>query len=203
MTSPLNLRVPNGEKKILLHCCCAPCSGAILKRLVEDGIEPTVFFYNPNIDPREEYERRKGEVIRYVQKMKAPFVDADRDADLWFETVKGLEEEPERGKRCDVCFEMRLTKSAAYAVQQGFKVFATSLGISRWKDLDQVNRAGQKAAALFPGLLYWAQNWRIGGGQEQTAKITKEEGFYRQKYCGCLYSLRESLRRGFGRGLGD
>ncbi len=192
------IQTPGDEKKVLLHCCCAPCSCSIIQRLVESGVEPTVFFYNPNIDPYEEYEHRKAEVLRYIRKMKVPFVDADRDADLWFETVKGLEAEPERGKRCDACFDLRLTKSAAYAHKNGFKVFATSLGISRWKDLDQVNRAGQKAAALFPGVHYWAQNWRTGGAQEQAARIIKEEGFYRQNYCGCLYSFREALRRRSG-----
>ena len=199
MTSLSDLQAPNDEKKILLHSCCAPCSCSILQRMIESGIEPTVYFYNPNIYPREEYERRKAEVIRYAQKRNIPCVDADHDADQWFEHVKGHEEDPERGERCDLCFEMRLGKAAAYATGNGFKVFTTSLGISRWKDLAQVNRAGEKAAASFPGLIYWAQNWRLQGGQEQMNLITEEENFYRQRYCGCLYSLRESLRRGLGR----
>jgi predicted adenine nucleotide alpha hydrolase (AANH) superfamily ATPase len=171
--------------------------------MIESGIEPTVYFYNPNIYPREEYERRKGEVIRYAQKMNIPFVDADYEDDPWFEHVKGHEEDAERGERCDLCFEFRLRKAAAYAVRNGFRVFTTSLGISRWKDLAQVDRAGEKAADSFPGLTYWAQNWRLGGGQEQMARITKEESFYRQRYCGCLYSFRESLRRGFKKFSGD
>jgi hypothetical protein len=171
--------------------------------MVEQGIKPTVFFYNPNIYPREEYEHRKAEVIRYVQKMELPFVDADYDADPWFERIKGHEEDAERGKRCDLCFEMRFEKTATYAIQNGFKVFATSLGISRWKDLEQVNRTGGKAAALFPGLTYWAQNWRLGGGQEQMDRMAKEQKFYRQRYCGCLYSLRESLRRGDAKNSGN
>jgi len=171
--------------------------------MITSGIESTVFFYNPNIYPREEYERRKDEVIRYAQKMNIPFVDADYDTDPWFEHVEGHEADAERGERCDLCFEMRLEKAAAYAAQNGFKVFATSLGISRWKDLEQVNRAGEKAAALFAGMTYWAQNWRVGGGQEQMDRIAKEENFYRQRYCGCLYSFRESLRRGRPKPSGD
>lgn len=196
MTSLPELELPTGETKVLLHSCCAPCSCAILRRMVESRIEPAVYFYNPNIYPREEYDRRKQEVIRYAQKMKIPFVDADDDSALWFEKVRGHEEDLERGERCDLCFEMRLEKTAAYAVENGFKVFTTSLGISRWKDLDQVNRAGEKAASSFQGLTFWAQNWRIGGGQQLMRRLVEEEEFYRQRYCGCLYSFREFLRRG-------
>jgi len=163
--------------------------------LIDNGFEPTVYFCNPNIYPREEYELRKAEVLRYLQKKQIPFVDADHDLAHWFETTRGHEEEAERGERCGLCFEMRLGKTAAYAAKNGFKTFATSLGISRWKDLAQVNRAGEEAAALFPGLTYWAQNWRLEGGQEQMDLIVREENFYRQKYCGCLYSLREFLGR--------
>ncbi|MFA5167868.1 MAG: epoxyqueuosine reductase QueH [Candidatus Omnitrophota bacterium] len=195
MTNLLNLQAPNNEKKVLLHCCCAPCSCSIIRRMIESGIEPTVYFYNPNIYPKEEYEYRKKEVLRYIQKMKAPFVDADYEIDGWLEAIQGHEEDVERGKRCTICFEMRLGKTAAYAAQNGFKVFTTSLGISRWKDFDQVNRAGKRAASLFPGLVYWDQNWRLYGGQEQMERISKEENFYRQRYCGCRYSLNKSVRR--------
>ncbi|MEI7751020.1 MAG: epoxyqueuosine reductase QueH [Candidatus Omnitrophota bacterium] len=203
MTSLFDLEIPHHEKKVLLHSCCAPCSCSILKRMITCGIVPTVFFCNPNIYPREEYERRKAEVIRYAQKLNMPFVDADDEADPWFEHVEGHEEDAERGERCDLCFQMRLEKTAAYANENGFRVFTTSLGISRWKDLAQVNRAGEKAAASFPGMTYWAQNWRVGGGQEQMDRIAKEESFYRQRYCGCLYSFRESLRRGLPKPSGD
>ncbi|MDD5226012.1 MAG: epoxyqueuosine reductase QueH [Candidatus Omnitrophica bacterium] len=197
------IQAPGNEKKILLHSCCAPCSCSIIQRIVDGGIEPTVFFYNPNIYPKGEYELRKKEVLRYIQKVKVPFVDADYEIDGWLEATQGHEADLERGKRCTICFEMRLGKTAAYAAQTGFKVFATSLGISRWKDLEQVNRAGEKAAALFPGLVYWAQNWRLGDGQKQMEQISREENFYRQNYCGCLYSLRESQRRKLGKSLKD
>ena len=196
------IQSPGNGKKVLLHCCCAPCSCSIIQRLSESGIEPTVFFYNPNIYPHDEYDHRKSEVIRYVQKRHIVFVDEDHELEQWFKAIHGCEEDPERGNRCDRCFEMRLGKTAAYAAEHHFKIFATSLGISRWKDLEQVNRAGAKAAELFPRLVYWPQNWRVAGGQEQMQRITKEEGFYRQRYCGCLYSFRESLRRDFVRGVG-
>ncbi|HOW87989.1 MAG TPA: epoxyqueuosine reductase QueH [Candidatus Omnitrophota bacterium] len=199
MTSSASLQAPHNEKKILLHCCCAPCSCSIIQRMLDAGLEPTLFFYNPNIYPPEEYTRRKGEVLRYAKKKGVPVADTDYEPETWLEKTKGYEAEAERGKRCDLCFEMRLGKAAAYAAAHGFKVFTTSLGISRWKDLAQVNRAGERAAALFPGLTYWAHNWRLQGGQEQMEQISREESFYRQRYCGCLYSLRESIRRGLTR----
>ena len=170
--------------------------------MIESGIEPTVFFYNPNISPQEEYEHRKREVIRYIQKVKVPFVDADYEIDGWLEAIQGHEEAAERGKRCTICFEMRLGKTAAYAAAHDFKVFATSLGISRWKDLAQVNHAGRRAVSLFPGLVYWEHNWRLEGGQVRMEEIAREEKFYRQNYCGCLYSLRESLKRNLAKRSG-
>ncbi len=122
-------------------------------------------------------------------------MDADHEMGRWFEAIQGHEEDTERGERCDLCFEMRLGKTAAFAAAHHFKVFATTLGISRWKDLAQVNRAGKQTASLFPGLVYWDHNWRLSGGQEQMERIAKEENFYRQNYCGCLYSLEESVKR--------
>ena len=163
--------------------------------MVDSGIEPTVFFYNPNIAPKEEYEHRKKEVLRYIQKMKVPFVDADYEIDAWLEAIQGHEEDVERGERCTICFEVRLGKTAAYASEHGYRVFTTSLGISRWKDSEQVHRAGKHAASLFPELVYWDHNWRLDGGQAQMDQITREEAFYRQNYCGCLYSLSESVKR--------
>ncbi|HOE69102.1 MAG TPA: epoxyqueuosine reductase QueH [Candidatus Omnitrophota bacterium] len=196
MSDPIDisaLKIPgflHPQKKVLLHVCCAPCCASILHRMLAVGLEPTVFFYNPNIYPREEYNLRKNEVIHYAGKRGIPFIDRDGDGGLWFETVKGHELEPERGERCGLCFDMRLGKSAAYASENGFRVFTSSLGISRWKDFDQVTRAGLRAAAAFPGLAYWDMNWRKDGGSGMMSRLAAEEGFYRQNYCGCLYSLR-------------
>lgn len=158
--------------------------------MTSSGLEPTVFFYNPNIYPLDEYNKRKYEVIRYTLKLGMPFVDVDHENQQWFSTVKGHEDDPERGERCRICFEMRLARTASYAAQNGFSVFATSLGIARWKDFEQVTRAGGKSAALFPGLTFWDLNWRKEGGVEMMNRITAEERFYRQNYCGCLYSLQ-------------
>lgn len=183
-------KTPNGEKKVLLHSCCAPCAGEIMQGLMDAGIEQTIFFYNPNIHPKDEYELRKEENIRYAKKYNLPFVDADYDTHRWFERTKGLEWEPERGIRCSACFDMRFEVTAAYAKANGFSLMTSSLGLSRWKDMDQINAAGKKAAEHY-GLSYWTYNWRKEGGANRMYEIAKEEGFYKQEYCGCVYSLRD------------
>jgi epoxyqueuosine reductase len=180
---------PFEAKRLLLHCCCAPCAGGILTRLLDSGITVTVFFYNPNIYPQAEYEKRKGEIVRFAQKNQIKFIDADYDPATWQERVKGLESEPERGKRCAKCFDLRLERTAIFAHENNFSVFATTLGISRWKDLNQVNAAGLRAAGRYPGLTFWPPDWRKDGGSKLGEEITKTENFYRQKYCGCRYSL--------------
>jgi len=186
------LDAPQGEKKVLLHSCCAPCSGEVIDAMLSSGIELTIFFYNPNIHPTREYEIRKDENIKYAQKLGIPFVDADYDRDNWFVRAKGLEWEPERGERCSMCFDMRFERTALYAHEHGFKVITSSLGITRWKDMDQVNASGLKAAARYPGIVYWTYNWRKFGGSQRMYEISKRENFYKQEYCGCVYSLRDS-----------
>lgn len=186
------LMPPNGEKKVLLHSCCAPCSGKIMEHLSDSGIEFTIFFYNPNIHPRDEYNIRKDENIRFAKKKGIAFVDVDYDVDQWFERVNGLEWEPERGKRCTQCFDMRFERTALYAFEHGFKIFASSMGISRWKDMHQVSSCGERAAKRHPGLMYWDYNWRKQGGSQRMYEISKEEHFYKQEYCGCIYSLRDA-----------
>ena len=186
------LEVPFDEKKILLHSCCAPCAGELIEAMIASGIELTIFFYNPNIHPKREYEIRKAENIRYAKKKGIKFVDADYDIYNWFYKAKGMEYEPERGKRCTMCFDMRFIRTAEYAKENGFKVFTSSLGISRWKNMDQINDCGIRAAKLFDGIIYWTYNWRKDGGAARMYEIAKEENFYKQEYCGCIYSLRDT-----------
>lgn len=183
---------PNSEKKVLLHSCCAPCSGEIMEAIIASGIDLTIFFYNPNIHPQKEYEIRKNENIRFAQKMQIPFIDADYDRENWFKRAKGLEWEPERGKRCSMCFDMRFERTALYAHEHGFKVITSSLGLSRWKDMDQINTCGIRAASHYSGLIYWTYNWRKQGGSQRMYEIAKQEQFYQQEYCGCVYSLRDT-----------
>tara|TARA_A100001035_G_scaffold174099_1_gene138270 strand:+ start:167 stop:835 length:669 start_codon:yes stop_codon:yes gene_type:complete len=186
------LEMPNKESKLLLHSCCAPCAGEIMEAVAASGIDTTIYFYNPNIHPKEEYEIRKDENIRFAEKLGFDFIDADYDKDNWFERIKGLENEPERGKRCTVCFDMRFERTALYAHENNFKIFATTLGISRWKDLEQINNSGLKAAKRYNGLGFWDFNWRKQGGSSRMLEISKKEKFYKQEYCGCVYSLRDT-----------
>ena len=118
-----------------------------MEAMTASGINYSVFFYNPNIYPRREYEIRKNENIRFAQKKSIPFIDADYDRGNWFSRVKGLEWEPERGKRCTVCFDIRLERAALYAHENGFGILTSSLGFSRWKDMDKANDCGTRAAA--------------------------------------------------------
>jgi predicted adenine nucleotide alpha hydrolase (AANH) superfamily ATPase len=163
-----------------------------MEAMAASGIDYTIYFYNPNIHPREEYELRKAENIRFAEKEGVPFVDADYDTDNWFARAKGLEWEPEKGARCTMCFDMRFDRTALYAHENGFPVITSCLGISRWKDMDQINSCGVRAAAKYPDLSYWEFNWRKGGGAQRMLEISKREQFYQQEYCGCIYSLRDS-----------
>ncbi|WIH05028.1 epoxyqueuosine reductase QueH [Xanthomonas translucens pv. graminis] len=192
--SPETLTLPNGGERLLLHSCCAPCSGELMEAFVASGIAYTVFFYNPNIHPLKEYELRKQENIRFAEKHGVPFIDADYDTENWFARAKGMENEPERGIRCTMCFDMRFERTALYAHEHGFTVMTSSLGISRWKNMQQINDCGHRAAAPYQDLVYWDYNWRKGGGSARMIEISKRENFYQQEYCGCVYSLRDSNR---------
>ena len=163
-----------------------------MESIQASGLELTVFFYNPNIHPRREYEIRKQENIRFAEKMNIPFIDADYETDAWFKRVKGLEWEPERGARCTVCFDMRFERTALYAFEHGFSLITSSLGLSRWKDMDQINGCGLRAAGRYPDMIYWTYNWRKMGGSQRMYDIAKREQFYQQEYCGCVYSLRDT-----------
>ena len=197
------LKMPNGAKRLLMHSCCAPCAGEIMEAVAASDIDTTIFFYNPNIHPKEEYEIRKNENIRFAEKLGFDFVDADYDKENWFERIKGLEDEPERGERCTICFDMRFERSALFAYENGFDVFATTLGISRWKDLNQINNSGLRAAKRYNSLTFWDYNWRKQGGSSRMLEISKNEQFYKQEYCGCVYSLRDTnrWRKSNGRGI--
>src|ERR1700760_1967488 len=192
MTDRPLLTPPNGEKKVLLHSCCAPCSGEVMEAMTASGIDYTIFFYNPNIHPKREYEIRKDENIRFAEKHGVAFIDADYDADNWMARAKGLEWEPERGARCTMCFDMRFERTALYAHEHGFPVITSCLGLSRWKDMDQINASGTRTAAKYPGITYWTYNWRKLGGANRMVEIAKREQFYQQEYCGCVYSLRDT-----------
>ena len=186
--------IPEGTDKVLLHACCAPCSGAIIEWMAEQKLHPTLFFCNPNIFPHEEYMKRKEELMRHADRMGVPFVDADDDPAAWLLRIRGLEREPERGARCRQCFVVRLQATAKYAHEHEFGVFTTTLASSRWKDIGQITEAGQTSAAAYPNLIFWAQNWRKGGLSERRNALIKFYDFYNQTYCGCEFSLSSARK---------
>ncbi len=187
-----NLKLPKGKNNLLLHSCCAPCSGDIIIRLKESSINFSIFFYNPNIHPKKEYILRKNENKKFAIKYNIPFIDADYDVENWFELTKGMEWEPERGKRCSTCFDMRFFKTASYASKNNFDIISSTLGISRWKDFNQINNSGIRATELFKDITYWTYNWRKNNGSQNMLAVSKSERFYMQEYCGCIYSLRDT-----------
>lgn len=184
----MTVQAPGGARDILLHACCAPCSGAVLECLRDSGIRPVVFFSNSNIAPREEYELRLSELRRYGDVMGVEVVADEYDHAAWLAAVHGLEREPERGARCAACFRFRLERAARYAASRGLPVVATTLASSRWKDLDQVNDAGTDVCK---SVVFWAQNWRKGGLQPRRNEIIREQGFYNQTWCGCEFSRNQ------------
>lgn len=186
------LVLPENGKKLLLHSCCAPCAGEVMEALVASDIDFTIYFYNPNIHPKKEYDLRKDENIRFAVKHNIPFIDGDYDVEDWYARAKGMEQEPEKGIRCTMCFDMRFERTALYAYENGFDVISSSLGISRWKNMEQINKSGCLAASHYPDITYWTFNWRKKGGAGRMLDISKQEKFYMQEYCGCAYSLRDT-----------
>lgn len=196
--------IPEGCNEVLLHTCCAPCSSAIVEWLLGNGVQPTIFYYNPNIYPREEYEIRKQESKRHAESLGIRWIDGDYSHESWLKGVCGLEGEPERGRRCEQCFTLRLTETARKAKELGIRYFATTLASSRWKSLEQIERAGLAAEQIAnsstlqsfnPSTLpvrFWAQNWRKGGLQERRNQLLREYHFYNQQYCGCEFSAGQT-----------
>lgn len=191
----LQLTVPGGADKVLLHACCAPCSGAIIECMLSNGITPVVFFSNSNICPEEEYNHRRDELRRYCDSLGVEMHEDEYDHEAWLSIATGLENVPERGARCVKCFRYRLFRAAAWASAHGLRVMTSSLASSRWKNVDQVNNAGAWACSLinetFPDsepLVWWSQNWRKGGLQPRRGEIIREQGFYNQTFCGCEFS---------------
>ena len=177
------------KNTLLLLSCCAPCSGGVLARLAAENRPVALLFYNPNIYPAEEYKKRRDEQKRACEHFHIPFIELPYEPQAWLEAVKGLEREPERGARCSACFLFRLTRAAEYAREHGYRALSSVLGVSRYKDLDQVNEAARRAWYAV-GKPYAAINWRKNGLEELRQALIKELQLYKQDYCGCKYSMR-------------
>ena len=190
--------------RLLLHSCCAPCSGAIIESLAKDfraeGRDPSeamaIFWSNSNICDRQEYDKRKAEILRYAKLFGIEVIEDDYDHQEWLaEVARGREDAPERGPRCLECFAYRLLRAARYAAANGFDTLTTSLASSRWKSLEQVDEAGRRACSQVDGVQWWGRNWRKGGLYERRNQLLREFGFYNQQYCGCEYSITKKTEK--------
>jgi hypothetical protein len=175
-------------EKLLVHACCGPCATQVIELLSRD-YRVTAFFYNPNIQPEEEYLNRLAALETFCRIKDIELVSGSYDHQEWLELVAGLEEQPEGGKRCEVCFAMRLQKTALVAVEHGFKVFSTTLSISPHKDTEAVNRIGEQAAKKY-NMHFVAEDFKQDNGYRKSCELSRQYGLYRQKYCGCLFSKR-------------
>ena len=175
---------------ILLHCCCAPCSSYCLEFLNKYS-KITAYYYNPNITDPNEYRHRVEELKRLINEMpmqnKAAFLEGEYEPSIFYEASKGLENEPERGRRCIKCYEMRLRKTAEEAAKGGYDYFTTTLTISPLKDAEILNNLGKHLAEEY-GVKYLFSDFKKNGGYQRSIQLSKEYNLYRQNFCGCEYS---------------
>ncbi len=179
--------------RLLLHACCAPCSTHVVEVLKKD-YDLAVLFYNPNIQPEEEYLMRLGEMKRFAQKSNLKLLEQEYDSEAWFELTRGLENELEGGKRCELCYKMRLEKAAQVAKEQGFEYLATTLSISPHKSAKKINQIGEEIVSRH-GLKFLSEDFKKKDGFKKSVQLSKELGLRRQSYCGCIYSQKERLKR--------
>jgi len=189
--------LPEGARPtLLLHSCCGPCSSAVLERLLPH-FAVTLFYYNPNIHPYEEYAKRLETQKKLAASLPGfpptPVLEGPYDPDRWYDTIRGLEAEPEGGGRCAVCFLMRLTATAEAARAGGFDWFATTLSVSPHKNALLLNELGEAAAASVPGARYLPADFKKRDGYLRSIRLARELDLYRQDYCGCEYSMRTPL----------
>ncbi|MFH0771467.1 MAG: epoxyqueuosine reductase QueH [Candidatus Omnitrophota bacterium] len=177
------------KPRLLLHICCAPC-GAYPIKLLRDKFEVEAFFYNSNVHPREEYETRLEEARRYASETGVKFHEGDYDEQIWLRQVSGLENELEGGRRCEICYRVRLGKTARFAAANGFDYFATALSISPHKDVDTINSVGNLVSEMY-SVSFYAADFKENDGFKISAQLSREANLYRQDYCGCLYSKKK------------
>ncbi len=177
----------NADKKsLLLHSCCAPCSSSVLQR-ISQHFDVTVVYYNPNIYPQDEYEKRKREQIKLLNIMQIPFLDSDYNENDFLNAVVGLENEKEGGARCNKCFLIRLDETAKLAKQKGFDFFGTTLTVSPHKNAEIINKIGESLADKYC-IKYLFSDFKKEDGYLNSIKLSKQYNLYRQDYCGCKFS---------------
>lgn len=179
---------------LLLHSCCAPCSSYTIEYL-SDYFKISVLYYNPNISPREEYEKRKAEQIRLIESMPVKndvnFADCDYDCNEFFKIAKGYEDCREGGERCFRCYEQRLRRTAQEAQKGGYDYFCTTLSISPMKNAQKINEIGERLSEEY-GVLWLPSDFKKREGYKRSIELSKEYNLYRQNFCGCVYSRREA-----------
>ncbi|MEE3348650.1 MAG: epoxyqueuosine reductase QueH [Candidatus Gastranaerophilaceae bacterium] len=176
------------NKKVLLHACCAICSGYPISLLKDMGYLVSVYFYNPNIYPIDEYNRRLDAEKTLCDYSDVNLVVGNYETDAFYRCAEGLEQEPEKGKRCVKCFELRLRKTAEFAKESGYEYFTTSIVISPHKNFQMISEIGERIAKEY-GLTYLSIDFKKKDGFLKTNKLSKELGLYRQNYCGCEFSI--------------
>lgn len=182
----IELAASSQRPTMLLHTCCAPCSTHVLEML-NKYFELTLYFYDPNIHPREEYEMRRDEMKEYAYKISISFVEGCYDVNRWFDLTRSREADREGSERCFICYEMRLREAARFAGDNGFEYFGTVLSISPHKRADIINRIGLSLAGEY-GLKYLEADFKKKDGFKRSIVMSREHGLYRQDYCGCVYS---------------
>ena len=176
-------------KKMLLYTCCAPCAIYVVQELVKK-YDLALYYYNPNIHPADEYQKRLNEIIRWSDKYNIKLIETDYNTGEWFKKIKGLEQEPEGGSRCWVCYEYRMDATAKYAKENNYDIFATTMSISPHKKADKLNEIGNRLSKEY-NIEYLEANWKKNNGFKIACELSKEEDFYRQDYCGCIFSQRD------------
>ena len=186
-----------GRPRLLLHSCCAPCSSAVLERLT-DWFDLTVFYYNPNIAPEEEFLRRAEEQRRLIAELphahEIQFRCGEYESEAFEALARGLEDMPEGGERCTRCFRLRLGKTAALAAREGFDYFTTTLSISPLKDAQRLNAIGGELAEQF-GVAYLFSDFKKKNGYKRSCELSVQYDLYRQDYCGCRFSQMEREKK--------
>ncbi len=186
--------VQKAKPSILLHSCCGPCSTAVVERL-SGRFDITIFFYNPNITDKAEYEKRKATQLEYIEKYnnrkdskdRISYLEGAYEPELFYEAVNGLEEEPEGGNRCTPCFQLRLEKTAETASMSGFDTFGTTLTVSPYKNFELINKLGMQLGMRY-GLTFLGEDFKKHGGYQRSIELSKEYHLYRQHFCGCGFS---------------
>lgn len=185
----------NKTPSLLLHSCCAPCSSYVLEYLSK-YFKISIFYYNPNISPKEEYDKRLEEQKRLISELKTvnpiTLVECEYDNDLYEQTIKGLEQEPERGSRCTKCFELRLENTVKKAKELCFDYFGTTLSVSPYKNSKLLNEIGEQLSDKY-NIPYLYSDFKKKEGYKRSIELSKVYNLYRQDYCGCKYSKRKDI----------